>query len=80
MNSYRLGAFGFLASSDIRSDNQASGSSGVGNYGLRDILLAFEWVKTNIKAFGGNPHNVTAAGQSAGSSTFLSQLEYHHRC
>jgi hypothetical protein len=66
--SYRLGAFGFLASTAIREDNEAAGDSGVGNYGIRDQLLAYEWVKKNIKAFGGDPNRVTGWGESAGSS------------
>ncbi|PMD62990.1 alpha/beta-hydrolase [Hyaloscypha bicolor E] len=65
---YRLGAFGFLASTAIREDNEAAGDSGVGNYGIRDQLLAYEWVKKNIKAFGGDPNRVTGWGESAGSS------------
>ncbi|RDL31820.1 Uncharacterized protein BP5553_09222 [Venustampulla echinocandica] len=64
---YRLGIFGFLASEAIRQDNEAAGDKGVGNYGLRDQLLAFEWVKKNINAFGGDPAGITAMGESAGS-------------
>ncbi|KAH8649545.1 Carboxylesterase, partial [Ilyonectria robusta] len=61
---YRLGVLGFLASDDIRRDNEAAGDKGVGNYGLRDQLLAFEWVKKNIAAFGGDPTRITAMGES----------------
>lgn len=67
-NSYRLGIFGFLASADLRKDNDAAGDEGVGNYALRDQLLAFEWVQRYISAFGGDPGRVTAIGHSAGSS------------
>jgi carboxylesterase type B len=66
--SYRLGAFGFLASDAIKEDNETSGDQGVGNYGIRDQLLAYEWVKKNIKAFGGDPGRITGMGESAGSS------------
>jgi hypothetical protein len=79
--SYRLGAFGFLASDAIRQDNEAAGDQGFGNYGIRDQLLAYEWVKQNIKAFGGDPNRVTGMGESAGSSTgHLAPLEFIYLC
>ncbi len=61
---YRVGIFGFLAHPDLSrgSENNASG-----NYGLMDQVAALEWVKGNIAAFGGDPANVTIAGQSAGA-------------
>ena len=57
---YRLGALGFL---DFR---EYLGSAAETNLGLRDILLALQWVRDNIAAFGGNPDNVTLFGESAG--------------
>ncbi|MBD1393662.1 carboxylesterase/lipase family protein [Mucilaginibacter glaciei] len=61
---YRVGIFGFFAHPELtkESPNHASG-----NYGLMDQLAALKWVQKNIAAFGGNPNNVTIAGQSAGS-------------
>ncbi|MCX6498550.1 MAG: carboxylesterase family protein [Arthrobacter sp.] len=53
---YRLGLFGYLA----------AGTGRPANLGLLDQLEAFRWVQRNISAFGGNPGNVTAFGQSAG--------------
>ena len=53
---YRLGLFGYLA----------TGNGRPGNLGLLDQLEAFRWVQRNIGAFGGDPANVTAFGQSAG--------------
>jgi len=61
---YRLGVFGFLATSDLAKE--ANGTAG--NYGLMDMVAALEWVKENIKKFGGDPDNVTIFGESAGSS------------
>jgi para-nitrobenzyl esterase len=60
---YRLGVFGFLATSDLAKE--ANGTAG--NYGLLDMVAALEWVKANIKKFGGDPDNVTIFGESAGS-------------
>lgn len=58
---YRLGPLGWLAHPELTAE---SGSSG--DYGLMDQIAALEWVKRNIAAFGGDPGNVTIAGQSAG--------------
>jgi len=58
---YRVGVFGFMAHPEL--DREAPS----GNYGLQDQLAAFAWVKANIAAFGGNPDNITAFGESAGA-------------
>jgi para-nitrobenzyl esterase len=61
---YRVGPFGFFAHPELTKE---SGHNASGNYGLMDQLTALQWVKQNIAAFGGDPTNVTIAGQSAGS-------------
>src|SRR5580704_9358344 len=67
---YRLGALGFLAHPALAA--QPGGSAG--NYGLMDQQTALHWVQANIGRFGGNPHNVTIAGESAGGLSVLAQL------
>ena len=62
---YRLGIFGFFADSELAAES-ANGTTG--NYGLLDQICALEWVRDNISAFGGDPENVTLAGESAGSA------------
>ena len=59
---YRLGVFGFFADEELMSEEGTSG-----NYGLLDQILALEWVRDNIAAFGGDPGNVTIIGESAGA-------------
>ena len=61
--SYRLGFDGFGWIEDAPS-----------NRGVRDWLLALEWVQQNIAAFGGDPSRVTIAGQSAGGGAVLTLL------
>lgn len=67
---YRLGPLGFLAH-PLLSQESSQGVSG--NYGLLDQIAALKWVKKNIRAFGGDPGNVTIFGESAGamSVTYL---------
>ena len=61
---YRVGVLGFLAHPALSSESPNHSS---GNYGILDQLAALQWVKRNIAAFGGDPGNVTIAGESAGS-------------
>src|SRR6516162_11353662 len=67
---YRLGALGFLAHPAL-----ASWPGGpAGNYGLMDQQAALRWVRDNIGQFGGDRHNVTIAGESAGGLSVLAQM------
>jgi len=61
---YRLGALGYLAHPAL-SEESPDGVSG--NYGLLDQIEALRWINRNIAAFGGDPGNVTIAGESAGA-------------
>jgi len=60
---YRLGPMGFMAHPALSAEFGASG-----NQAMFDLLLALEWVRDNAAAFGGDPDNVTIAGQSSGGA------------
>ena len=60
---YRLGAFGFF-------DHPGAG----GNFAVQDWVAALQWVSRNIRAFGGDPGNVTIFGQSAGATAVRALL------
>lgn len=66
---YRLGALGFLAHPALADANGQSG-----DYGLMDQQAALRWVRRNIASFGGDPHDVTVFGESAGGLSTLSQV------
>ncbi|KAK0756325.1 hypothetical protein N5P37_011240 [Trichoderma harzianum] len=61
---YRLGAFGFLSSQEVKS-------KGVVNAGLLDQAFALLWIKLFIGQFGGDPLSITISGDSAGGSSVL---------
>ncbi|TCM07400.1 carboxylesterase family protein [Sphingomonas sp. PP-CC-3G-468] len=66
---YRLGVFGFFAQKAL--DNEGHPSA---NYGLLDQQAALRWIKQNIAAFGGDPTNVTIAGESSGGNSVMLQI------
>jgi len=63
---YRLGVFGFMSHPSFGEEN--------GAYGLEDQRAALRWVQTNIASFGGDPRNVTIAGESAGAASVCMHL------
>ncbi|MFN3816142.1 carboxylesterase/lipase family protein [Brevundimonas sp.] len=65
---YRLGVLGYLAHPDLSAESPDGVS---GNYGLLDQIEALRWIQRNIAAFGGDPDNVTIAGESAGALSVM---------
>jgi para-nitrobenzyl esterase len=64
---YRLGVFGFMAHPSFDADSN-------GEFGQADQREALRWVQHNIAAFGGDPNNVTLAGESAGAASTCFQM------
>ena len=62
---YRLGVFGYL---------YCNTTDCPGNQGLWDQALAIKWVKANVRAFGGNPNDITLFGESAGSMSISNHI------
>ena len=62
---YRLGPLGWFYHPALQSGDDPLSDSG--NFGTLDTAQALKWIKKNIKAFGGDPHNVTVTGESAGA-------------
>lgn len=65
---YRLGVLGYLAHPGLSAESPRGLS---GNYGLLDQIEALRWVQRNIESFGGDPSNVTIAGESAGGLSVM---------
>jgi para-nitrobenzyl esterase len=63
---YRLNAFGFLALPSLGTSS--------GDFGLQDQQAALRWVRSNARAFGGNPRDVTIFGESAGGESVCANM------
>lgn len=68
---YRVGRLGFFAHPALSKETPDEFH---GNYGYMDQRAALQWVQRNIAAFGGDPRNVTIAGESAGGGSVLVML------
>ncbi|KAF2179719.1 alpha/beta-hydrolase [Zopfia rhizophila CBS 207.26] len=62
---YRVGILGFLASGELGVE---------GNFGYKDQINAFRWIRKHIAGFGGDPDNITACGESAGGVSLSTLL------
>lgn len=63
---YRLGPMGYMCLPELEKE-----AGHTGNYGMFDQITALQWVRDNIREFGGNPDNITVMGQSAGAMSVL---------
>lgn len=70
MIQYRLGAFGYLASPEIKD-------RGALNAGLLDQRFAMQWVNQYISRFGGDKNNVTIGGESSGAGSVMYHAMAH---
>jgi len=68
---YRLGALGFNSLPALKTGDKNEDS---GNYTLLDISKSLDWIKDNIKSFGGDSKNITASGFSAGGRDIMAML------
>ena len=66
---YRLGPLGWFTHPALREGRSSLDDSG--NFGTLDNIKALQWIRKNIRAFGGNPHNVTITGESAGAHNVM---------
>lgn len=67
---YRVAVMGFLGHPDLTKEAPDAPT----NFGLLDQKAGLDWAIENIAAFGGDPDNITIAGQSAGGGSVLNQL------
>lgn len=71
---YRLGPMGYISHPALKSGKPGNEKNDSGNFALLDLIQALSWVQDNIRSFGGNPDNVTVAGESAGAYNIICLL------
>ncbi len=67
---YRINSFGFMTHPEITAEQPDAPA----NFGNLDQQAGLKWVIRNISAFGGDPKNITIAGQSAGGGSVMTQM------
>jgi len=67
---HRLNLFGFLYLAEMKGEGYEDAS----NVGMSDIIVALRWIRDNIRAFGGNPDNITLFGESGGGAKVMTLL------
>jgi para-nitrobenzyl esterase len=70
---YRLGPIGWFYHPAIQTGG-VDKLTDSGNFGTLDHAQALKWIRENIDAFGGNPHNVTITGESAGAHNTMNMV------
>lgn len=79
---HRIAILGFLDLSPFDPERYRN----TGNKGLEDLVLALEWIRDNIDAFGGDPDNVTLMGHSGGGCKLWALMQtpaadgLYHKC
>ncbi len=69
---FRLGVMGWFRHPAVTGSGTPEDQSG--NFGTLDLIKALQWIHKNIEAFGGDPGNVTIAGESGGAFDVLSLM------
>ena len=69
-HNHRLNVYGYLNLGHLAGEQYASAA----NVGMLDIVAVLEWVRDNIKTFGGDPGSVTIFGQSGGGGKVIALM------
>src|SRR5258708_7859682 len=69
-HNHRLNVYGYLNLEHLGGERYASAA----NVGMLDLVAVLEWVRDNIKTFGGDPDCVTIFGQSGGGGKVLALM------